>query len=90
MLNYFSFVASTTGRLTRMGLGLLLLLWAAVGLDGTGKGAVAVSGLVSFCAGLFDYCLLAPLAGWPARGGALRLRLRRVWRQMMHGPTIQS
>jgi hypothetical protein len=68
-----------------MVLGLLLLATAALGLQGNAKWMVAVVALVPFCTGLFDYCLLAGLIGWPVRGGALRLRLRRAWRESMHG-----
>jgi len=59
------FMESTAGRLTRGVAGVVL-----VGLGawlGGAWWALAAVGLVPLAAGLFDFCLLAPLFGSPLR-----------------------
>lgn len=66
------FLASTPGRVARAVAGVALI---AVGLAGIGGGAgmaVAAVGVVPVAAGVFDFCLLAPLFGHPFSGGRIR------------------
>lgn len=57
------FMASTNGRVARVGLGGTLMA-AGLGLIGGGTGfAVAVAGLVPIAAGVFNLCPVAPLWG---------------------------
>lgn len=55
------FITSATGRLLRIVAGLFLI-W--VGLyDGVGEWLIVV-GLIPLAAGIFNFCLLAPLFGY--------------------------
>ncbi len=66
------FLASPTGRVVRVIAGVVLVLWGMLGLgDATGI-VVAVIGLVPLLAGLFDFCVFAPLFGAPLSGPKIR------------------
>ncbi len=67
-----SFLASGNGRLVRVAAGLLLIAWGLLGLHGAGGTIVAVVGVVPFVAGLFDFCVFAPLFGLPLSGPRIR------------------
>lgn len=66
------FLASTTGRIVRIVAGAALIAWGLMGLTGTAGIIVAVVGLVPLLAGLFDFCVFAPLFGNPFRGPEIR------------------
>jgi hypothetical protein len=62
---FVKLLQSTAGRAVRAAAGLVLI---AVGLIlGGGWLALAVLGLLPLAAGVFDFCLLAPLAHLPLR-----------------------
>jgi hypothetical protein len=61
---FAKFMASAAGRGIRIVLGLSLIFWGL--LEGTPL--LAVAGLVPLAAGVFNWCLLAPLIGAPFRG----------------------
>ena len=67
-----SFIASGTGRLVRVAAGLVLIVWGLFGLSGATGMVVAVVGAVPFIAGLFDFCVFAPLFGAPLSGPKIR------------------
>jgi len=69
---FVSFMASTAGRITRVVAGLLLVAWGFMGLTGVTGIIVAVIGLVPLVAGLFDFCVFAPLFGNPMSGPKIR------------------
>jgi len=69
---FIKFMASTSGRLTRIVVGVALVLWGLMGLTGTTGIVVAVIGLVPLLAGLFDFCVFAPLFGAPLSGPSIR------------------
>jgi len=71
-MGYVKFMATGLGRLIRMVLGLALILWGLLGLHGAAEQVVGTVGLVAFAAGLFNFCLVAPLFGAPIRGSALK------------------
>lgn len=69
---FVSFMASTTGRIVRIVAGLALI---AIGLFAVGDIAgtiIAVIGAVPLLAGLFDFCIFAPLFQAPLRGPEIR------------------
>ncbi len=66
------FLASTTGRIVRVVAGLALIAWGLLGLGGTAGIIVAVVGAVPLLAGLFDFCVFAPLFGAPLSGPKIR------------------
>ncbi len=65
-------MASTAGRVTRVVAGLALSAWGLLGIGGTAGIVVAVVGLVPLLAGLFDFCVFAPLFGAPLSGPQIR------------------
>ncbi|OQA13404.1 MAG: hypothetical protein BWY63_03484 [Chloroflexi bacterium ADurb.Bin360] len=69
---FITFMASSTGRVIRIAAGVALIAWGLLGLDGTTGIIVAVAGAVPLLAGLFDFCLFAPLFGCPLSGPKLR------------------
>jgi hypothetical protein len=66
------FLASTSGRIVRVIAGIALVLWGLMGLGGTVGIIVAVVGAVPLLAGLFDFCVFAPLFGAPLNGKKIR------------------
>ncbi|RPI90137.1 MAG: DUF2892 domain-containing protein [Chloroflexi bacterium] len=70
---FIKFMASTAGRVTRIVAGIALILWGLMGINSTTTGIlVIVIGLVPLLAGLFDFCVFAPLFGAPLSGPRIR------------------
>jgi len=69
---FISFRASAAGRVLRIVAGLALIAWGLAGLGGTVGVIVALVGALPLLAGLFDFCILAPLFGWPLNGAKIR------------------
>jgi len=69
---FVTFMASKTGRIVRVVAGIALVVWGWFGLSGTTGIIVAVVGLVPLLAGLFDFCVFAPLFGAPLSGPRIR------------------
>ena len=72
MNSFVNFMASSTGRITRIVAGIALIALGLVGLGGTTGIIVAVIGAVPLLAGLFDFCVFAPLFGRPLSGPKIR------------------
>ncbi len=66
------FLASTNGRIVRAVVGIVLIIlgWQVVG--DTAGWILVIIGLIPLAAGVFDFCLLAPLFGKPFRGEDIR------------------
>jgi Protein of unknown function (DUF2892) len=69
---FVKFMASTTGRIVRIAAGLGLIAWGLLGLGGSTGWIVALVGLVPLTAGVFDFCVFAPLFGNPMSGPKIR------------------
>lgn len=69
---FVTFMASPTGRIIRIVAGLVLIAWGLLGLTGTSGFIVALIGLLPLIAGLFDFCVFAPLFGNPLSGAKIR------------------
>ncbi|HEY6072001.1 MAG TPA: DUF2892 domain-containing protein, partial [Anaerolineales bacterium] len=67
-----SFLASSSGRIVRIVAGLALILWGILGLGGVVGVVVALIGAAPLAAGLFDFCIFAPLFGAPFNGAKIR------------------
>jgi len=65
-------MASTAGRIARVVAGIVLVALGLLVLKGTVGIVVAVVGLVPLAAGLFDFCVFAPLFGCPMSGPKIR------------------
>ncbi len=66
------FMASSAGRIIRFVAGILLVALGLLVIRGTGGIILAVVGLVPLVAGLFDFCVFAPLFGAPMSGPKIR------------------
>lgn len=66
-MRFTRFMAHPTGRLLRVVAGGALIA-GGVTLGGTGGIALAIVGLLPLAAGLFNFCVLAPLLGTPFKG----------------------
>lgn len=69
---FIAFMASTSGRIARIVAGIALIIIGLLAMDGTAGIIVAVIGLVPLAAGVFDFCLFAPLFGNPFSGPKIR------------------
>ena len=69
---FVKFMASPAGRITRIVVGIVLVALGLLVIHGTGGIIVAVVGLVPLVAGLFDFCVFAPLFGAPMSGPKIR------------------
>lgn len=69
---FISFMASSAGRILRVVAGAALIVWGLWGLGGTTGILIAVVGAVPFLAGIFDFCVFAPLFGNPLSGKKIR------------------
>jgi sorbitol-specific phosphotransferase system component IIBC len=72
MKAFFRFIASTTGRIVRILAGLILIAIGILWVRGIGGWILVIVGLVPLAAGLFDWCVFAPLFGLPFVGPRLR------------------
>lgn len=69
---FVNFMASSTGRIVRIVAGAALIALGLLGLSGTTGIIVALIGAVPLLAGLFDFCIFAPLFGRPLSGPKIR------------------
>lgn len=69
---FIKFMASTTGRIVRVIAGIALIAWGLLGPGGSTGVILAVIGAVPLLAGLFDFCVFAPLFGAPLSGPKIR------------------
>ncbi len=69
---FISFMASSSGRLVRIVAGIALIAWGLAGLGGTAGVIVAIVGALPLLAGVFDFCVFAPLFGCPVNGARIR------------------
>ena len=69
---FVKFMASPAGRIVRIVAGAALIAWGLLGIGGTTGVIVAVVGAVPLLAGLFDFCVFAPLFGNPLSGKKIR------------------
>lgn len=69
---FVKFMASPTGRIVRVAVGAALVAYGLLVMDGAGGIIVAIIGAVPLLAGLFDFCVFAPLFGNPLSGSKIR------------------
>ena len=70
-MKFSQFMASTTGRLLRIIAGIVLVIVGLM-MQSTGGYVLAVVGLLPLAAGVFDWCIFAPLFRMPFTGKAIR------------------
>jgi hypothetical protein len=77
MLAFFRFIAGPAGRVVRIIAGLLLIVVGVWWIPGVVGWVVAIIGLVPLVAGVFDWCVFAPLFGLPFVGPRLRQEIEK-------------
>lgn len=71
IVKFSQFMASGSGRVIRVIAGIVIFLLGAQMHSGAGY-VIAVIGIVPMAAGIFDFCLIAPLVKMPFAGKAIR------------------
>ena len=66
------FLASSAGRIVRIVAGLALIAFGLFSLQNTVGIVLAVVGLVPLLAGVFDFCIFAPIFGASLSGKVIR------------------
>ncbi len=69
---FVKFMSSTAGRITRIVAGIALIALGLLVVHGLGGIILAIVGLLPLVAGLFDFCVFAPLFGAPMGGKQAR------------------
>ena len=64
-MEFARFMSSLTGRVLRIVAGAALIVVGLAVVHGTGGTLLAIVGLVPLVAGMFDFCVFAPLFGGP-------------------------
>ncbi len=72
MNGFVNFMASSTGRIARIVAGIVLIVLGLLVVGSTTGIIVAVIGVVPLAAGVFDFCIFAPLFGRPLSGPKIR------------------
>jgi hypothetical protein len=72
MMKLFEFLGSSAGRVVRGVAGLILIALGIWIVQGAWGWVLIIVGLVPLAAGIFDFCLFAPLFGLPLVGQKLR------------------
>lgn len=68
MSSFVTFMQSTTGRILRIAVGVALIAFGLLVVQGVWGIVLAVIGLVPLIAGLGSVCLIAPLFGFTLKG----------------------
>ncbi len=66
------FLATQNGRIARIAAGVVIAAIGLLALEGAAQIVVILIGLLPIAAGVFDFCLFAPLVGKPFSGEELR------------------
>jgi len=72
MNGFVNFMASSAGRIARIVAGIVLIVLGLTSISGAVGIIVAVIGVVPLAAGVFDFCVFAPLFGRPLSGPKIR------------------
>jgi hypothetical protein len=70
---FVKFMSSPAGRITRIIAGIILVALGLSVVHGVGGIVLIVVGLLPLVAGLFDFCVFAPLFGAPMSGKKIRV-----------------
>jgi hypothetical protein len=71
-MNFSKFMASGAGRLLRVVVGVVLIYLGFFVMKNAVGYIVGVIGVVPLLAGIFDFCIFAPLFDMPFMGKAIR------------------
>ncbi len=69
--SFARFINSSAGRMMRIIVGLVLIIWGYTQLEGNGI-ILVIIGFVPLAAGGLDLCVISPLIGGPVSGKKVR------------------
>ena len=73
MKSFVKFMASKNGRITRIVIGAILIILGFFVVENLTTGVILmIIGVIPLAAGIFDFCLVAPLVGMPISGAKIR------------------
>jgi hypothetical protein len=72
LMGFVKFMVTGAGRAVRVVAGIALIAIGLLLVGGTGGIILAVVGVLPLAAGLFDFCVFAPLFGLPFMGQQVR------------------
>jgi hypothetical protein len=76
-MGFIAFMGSQAGRAVRIAAGLGIMALGHFTVAGTAGWVLMAVGVLPLAAGVFDFCLFAPLFGRPFGGKALRASTAR-------------
>ncbi|GAB1420832.1 hypothetical protein MASR2M15_09560 [Anaerolineales bacterium] len=71
------FMTSSTGRIARIVLGIVLILVGQFVVKDTAGTIITILALIPIAAGIFDVCILGAVLGYPFKGALAREKLRQ-------------
>lgn len=74
-MQFVKFMISGLGRGTRFTLGAVILLAGLLVVKGTPGAIMSIVALVPIAGGLFDFCLVGFVLGYPLKGSEARKKL---------------
>jgi hypothetical protein len=77
MTGVLNFLTSMNGRILRGVVGIILIAIGLLAFGGLVRWILVIVGLVPLAAGIFDWCVFAPLFGRPFKGADLRRKARQ-------------
>lgn len=80
---FIKFMGSQMGRVVRVIVGVGLIAVGVGAIGGGGGWVLAALGGLPLAAGLFDFCIVAPMLGYPFAGRDLRAKARAVGLPML-------
>ncbi len=72
MKGFIKFMTNISGRIIRILIGLFLIAWGIYFSAITPNWILIIIGIIPFSAGIFNFCLVAPLFGYSLNGDKAR------------------
>lgn len=69
---FAQFMNSTFGRLLRIVVGAAMVVAGLLAVGGAAGAVLATAGAIPLAAGIFDFCLMAPILSVPWSGSKIR------------------
>lgn len=80
MKGFIKFMTGTIGRLIRIALGLILIVWGVYYSNVTPNWILIIIGIIPLSAGIFNFCLLSPIFGYSFNGDKAKSQIDRASR----------
>lgn len=74
-MQFVKFMTSSAGRAARVVLGLVIMALGLLVVQGTVGTIMAIVALVPIAGGIFDFCVIGAVLGYPFKGAGARAQL---------------